>query len=129
MLVTHRGGAPDERQLASPRATVPLTPAPKRGRRKDWRAELDDSQKATFDLLRQWRGGRARELGVPSYVVFTNQQLAELVRRRPASLTELRSLPGIGPARLERHGAAVVKILAAAPESAGVVVAPGPAGS
>ena len=64
--------------------------------RKDHRAEFDEEQRQVFDLLRKWRGGAAREAGVPSYVVFTNHQLAEIVRRNPRSLAQLGSLRGSG---------------------------------
>jgi superfamily II DNA helicase RecQ len=40
--------------------------------------------------------------------------LEEIVRRAPASTSELAAVPGIGPARLERYGAEVLAVLSAA---------------
>ena len=47
----------------------------------------------------------------PSYAVFTNEQLAEMVQRRVASAAALREIAGIGEARIEKYGAAFLDIL------------------
>jgi superfamily II DNA helicase RecQ len=51
---------------------------------------------------------------VPAYVVFDDRTLEEIVRRSPESPAELATVPGIGPARLERYGAEVLAVLSAA---------------
>jgi ATP-dependent DNA helicase RecQ len=50
---------------------------------------------------------------VPAYVVFHNSTLAEVAARRPRTLTELASVPGVGPTKLERYGADVLAALGA----------------
>ncbi|QLH37826.1 MAG: HRDC domain-containing protein [Defluviicoccus sp.] len=52
---------------------------------------------------------------MPIYAVFTNEQLAEIARRRVDTLTALGAIDGIGPARLERYGAAVLSIVETTP--------------
>jgi len=47
----------------------------------------------------------------PSYAVFTNEQLAEMVQRRVASAAALREISGVGEARIEKYGAAFLDIL------------------
>ena len=64
--------------------------------------------------LKAWRLERARADAVPAYVVFDDRTLEEIVRRAPASTSELAAVPGIGPARLERYGAEVLAVLSAA---------------
>jgi superfamily II DNA helicase RecQ len=54
--------------------------------------------------LRDWRLERARNDGVPAYVVATNACLDELCRRLPGDALELAEVPGMGPARVERYG-------------------------
>jgi superfamily II DNA helicase RecQ len=54
--------------------------------------------------LKEWRLSRAREEGVPAYVVFTDRTLSELLRMAPRTPAELAAVPGIGPAKLERYG-------------------------
>jgi DNA helicase-2/ATP-dependent DNA helicase PcrA len=67
-----------------------------------------------FESLRAWRLGRAREDAVPPYVVFHDSTLAEIAARRPVTLGELAQVPGVGPAKLDRYGEAVLAALAAA---------------
>ena len=64
--------------------------------------------------LKTWRRDQARDQGVPPYVVFHDRTLVELAVMRPGSLSELGSVSGIGNAKLERYGAALLEVLAAA---------------
>ncbi len=63
------------------------------------------------ERLRAWRLERAREDGVPPYVVFHDRVLHEIASVRPASLGELAGIAGVGPAKLERYGDAVLGLL------------------
>src|SRR6266536_2148245 len=67
---------------------------------------------AGFESLKAWRLHRARSDDVPAYVVFHNSTLEEIAGRRPASLAELGSVPGVGPTKLERYGEEVLAVLA-----------------
>ena len=69
-----------------------------------------------FEALKAWRLERARPDDVPAYVVFHNSTLEEIAGRRPRSLAELASVPGVGPAKLERYGEDVLAALAAEQE-------------
>jgi DNA helicase-2/ATP-dependent DNA helicase PcrA len=64
-----------------------------------------------FDRLREWRRLRAKDDGVPPYVVFHDRTLGEIAERAPSSLTELATVKGVGPAKLERYGADVLDVL------------------
>jgi ATP-dependent DNA helicase RecQ len=44
-------------------------------------------------------------------VVFHDRTLIEIARRRPASLTALGQVPGIGQSKLERYGNAVITVV------------------
>ena len=68
---------------------------------------------AGFDALKAWRLERARADEIPAYLVFHNSTLEEIAERRPRSLAELASVPGVGPAKLERYGEDVLAALAA----------------
>jgi DNA helicase-2/ATP-dependent DNA helicase PcrA len=67
-----------------------------------------------FRTLKAWRLERAKADEVPAYVVFHNSTLEEIAERSPRSLSELASVPGVGPAKLERYGEEVLAALAAA---------------
>ena len=63
--------------------------------------------------LKTWRREQARDQGVPPYVVFHDRTLVELTAARPHSLAELGGVSGIGSAKLERYGEALLAVLAA----------------
>jgi DNA helicase-2/ATP-dependent DNA helicase PcrA len=63
------------------------------------------------EKLRAWRLERAREDGVPPYVVFHDKVLHEIAATQPRSLGELSQIAGVGPAKLDRYGADVLALL------------------
>ncbi|HUH00721.1 MAG TPA: ATP-dependent DNA helicase RecQ [Kofleriaceae bacterium] len=72
---------------------------------------LDADALERAERLRQLRTQLASEQGVPAYVVFTNRTLDELARRAPSSEPELLACVGIGPARAEQFGDAILAAL------------------
>ena len=69
--------------------------------------------------LRAWRSRRAREDGVPAYVVAHDSTLAAIAEARPASAAALRRVKGMGPTKLERYGGEILAVVAAGPSVAG----------
>jgi len=70
-----------------------------------------DRDELLFEALRSWRADTARELGQPAYCVFTDATLGAIAEQRPAGLQALEALPGIGPAKLERFGDDVLRLV------------------
>jgi DNA helicase-2/ATP-dependent DNA helicase PcrA len=64
-----------------------------------------------YETLKEWRLETARAEEKPAYVIFHNSTLAEIVRRSPRTREELAAVPGVGPAKLERYGDAVLAAL------------------
>ncbi len=64
------------------------------------------------ERLRAWRLDRSREDGVPAYVVLHDATLHELAAVQPASLAELGAVHGLGPAKVERYGDALLALVA-----------------
>jgi DNA helicase-2/ATP-dependent DNA helicase PcrA len=64
-----------------------------------------------FAELKKWRLERSRADEVPAYVVFHNATLAEIAARKPSSLRDLGTVPGVGPTKLERYGDEVLSVL------------------
>jgi ATP-dependent DNA helicase RecQ len=64
-----------------------------------------------FERLRRWRAEVARRDRVPAYVVFHDRTLGELAARRPATLADLETVPGVGPAKLARYGTDLLAVL------------------
>ena len=68
-------------------------------------------EEQTFDALRQWRKEIALAAEVPAFVVFTDATLTAIAEAKPSSLEELAALAGVGPAKLERYGEDVLRVL------------------
>ncbi len=66
-----------------------------------------------MEALRAWRLEQARSQAVPPYVVFHDRTLLEIAERRPRDLDELATVGGVGAAKLERYGVAVLAVVAA----------------
>jgi DNA helicase-2/ATP-dependent DNA helicase PcrA len=66
-----------------------------------------------YETLKEWRLRTAKAEEKPAYVIFHNSTLAEIVRRAPRTKEELAAVPGVGPAKLERYGDAVLAALEA----------------
>jgi ATP-dependent DNA helicase RecQ len=66
---------------------------------------------ALFEKLRAVRKRLADAEGVPAYIVFSDAALRGMAARRPASEVELLQVPGVGPVKLQRYGAAFLDAL------------------
>ncbi|PZE56250.1 DNA helicase RecQ [Curtobacterium sp. MCPF17_001] len=90
--------------------------APRAGRTRRSAVVSDMPQEAMplFESLRQWRAGQAREQGVPAYVVFNDATLRGIAAVKPSDLDELSEISGVGAAKLESYGRAVLDVVAAA---------------
>ncbi len=65
---------------------------------------------ALYEALAAWRKSRAKTEEIPAYIVFHNSVLVAIADARPGTLDELAEVPGVGPAKLERYGAAVLEV-------------------
>jgi ATP-dependent DNA helicase RecQ len=84
---------------ARPRAVSPAPGLPPR------------ANTALLERLKRWRLEVARTEAVPAYVVFHDRVLMEISERVPTSLDALAEVPGVGPAKLDRYGPAVLELV------------------
>lgn len=63
------------------------------------------------EYLREWRRVTAKEQGVPAYVVLHDTTLDDICRMRPASLSHLRTITGIGERKAELYGDEILRAL------------------
>jgi ATP-dependent DNA helicase RecQ len=63
------------------------------------------------EYLRQWRSRIASEENVPAFVVMHDTSLAEICRKRPGSLAEIRGVSGFGERKTERYGEQILDVL------------------
>ena len=74
---------------------------------------LSESDGAMLDRLKAWRLTQSKAQSVPAFVILHDKTLAEIARQRPPDLSALRAIAGIGAAKLERYGPALIEIVAA----------------
>jgi superfamily II DNA helicase RecQ len=79
--------------------------------RIDYRQVLSEPDFAVFANLRTLRKTLSDREGVPAYALFTNEQLAELVKRRVTSVGDMACIDGIGKSRVEKYGEAFAEVL------------------
>ncbi len=88
-------------RTGSPRGGSPVADEP----------PLSTADQDLFERLRAWRAERAKEAGLPAYVVFHDATLRELTRSQPASVRELEGVSGIGAKKREAYGADVIAVI------------------
>jgi superfamily II DNA helicase RecQ len=72
----------------------------------DYREVRSAEDFAVVSKLREVRKGLAEKEGVPPYTIFTNEQLAAVVRQKVTTKAALEKVEGVGAARLEKYRAA-----------------------
>jgi ribonuclease D len=64
--------------------------------------------------LREWRDAEAQGRGLPASIVLTDETLAAVEERRPATEADLRDIPGFRPDKIASYGSQVLAIVATA---------------
>lgn len=82
--------------------------------RVDYKEVLSPADFALFAKLRDWRKTTAEQEGIPVYAVLSNEQLASIATRRPATAAQLREVEGIGEAKAGKYAEAVLEVVDAA---------------
>ncbi len=108
---------PDPQQSANRRARMcktcgrPLGTAGEksRGRHEDCPAAYDE---ALFERLREWR--REAAGNKPAFTVFTDATLEAIAESKPATISDLLRISGVGRAKLDAYGEDVIALIASA---------------
>ncbi|MES2491718.1 MAG: DNA helicase RecQ [Pseudomonadota bacterium] len=119
LLPTEHGGlmlGPEARPFLKGERTLELVVPPprQRDRRKvgaKTGAGANPVGDPLFDALRALRRELAQEAGVPPYVIFHDSVLREMALARPATLTDLSRIGGVGARKLEAYGDAFVQVI------------------
>ena len=110
--------APGAAPLPADLRASSAAPARPRSGSVDYKQIFNAADFARYAALREQRRLLAGSEGVPVYAVFSNEQLAEMVRQRVHSRAGLAAIDGVGPARVARYADAMLaclQALAAAP--------------
>jgi ATP-dependent DNA helicase RecQ len=76
--------------------------------------QRDVAAAGVSDALRAWRTEQSRRRGVPPFLILHDRTLEAIASSLPRSRDELAGLPGIGPAKLDAHGDAILGLVSAA---------------
>ena len=88
-----------------------MKPESKRPPENDPGTALPEHLQKLYRDLRQWRNERAKQDGVPSYVIMRNVQIAEICRCLPHSLAALKEIEGIGEGTCQKYGQDILKLI------------------
>lgn len=69
---------------------------------------FDEVQKERLRVLKEWRRQKAKELDVAAFMVFSDRTLRGIAEVKPKSREELRSVHGVGDAKLEAFGTEIL---------------------
>ncbi|MDQ1444640.1 MAG: ATP-dependent helicase UvrD/PcrA, partial [Acidimicrobiaceae bacterium] len=73
------------------------------------------SPEAALAALKAWRKEVSTRDKVPAYIVFSDDHLSGIASTLPGSLAELAACRGVGPAKLERYGDDVLRVIEETP--------------
>lgn len=77
----------------------------------DYREVLNEADFAVYADLRNLRASIAKAEGVPPYALFSNEQLACMVRGRVVTAGQLREIDGVGEARVNKYATHFLPLL------------------
>jgi superfamily II DNA helicase RecQ len=72
---------------------------------------LTKEEQERFDCLKQWRKAQVQDSSRPAYSVLNDQVLYEISRKNPQTLSELKSIKGMGDSKLSQYGEGLIKTL------------------
>lgn len=79
----------------------------------DYREVLGEADFFVYAKLRDVRKDISESEGIPVYGIFSNAQLAEMVKSRIVSLKKMGEISGVGEAKLDKYGQRFLAILKA----------------
>ena len=88
---------------------APLPPSAARGPAIDPEM-LDADQQALEQRLRQWRKTESERMGLPQFFVLGTSALRSIVMERPRTLSQLKTIDGLGQEKIERFGASILEV-------------------
>jgi ATP-dependent DNA helicase RecQ len=97
-----------EEELLLQKLTRKASPAKKRGKPTAFDLDYDE---LLYEQLREWRMATAKQKGLPPYTILHDSTLKEIAALKPQSIDSLLDISGIGSAKLDQYGAALIDII------------------
>jgi superfamily II DNA helicase RecQ len=76
---------------------------------------LTPVEEALAKRIREWRAMEAKRLRVPAYVVLHDRTVKALAQVRPGNPKQLLAIDGMGPAKVEKFGEAILELCGEGP--------------
>jgi RecQ family ATP-dependent DNA helicase len=110
-----KGAAPSRSRKPKAALAKPKAAAAKSGKQAKAAepVELTAEGGALVVRLKEWRASEAKRLRVPAYVVMHDKTLTALASTRPRNPRQLLEIDGMGPAKVEKFGAAILELCGA----------------
>jgi len=70
-----------------------------------------DYDELLYEQLREWRMTTAKQKGLPPYTILHDSTLKEIAATKPQSIESLLDISGIGAAKLDQYGSALIDII------------------
>jgi superfamily II DNA helicase RecQ len=113
-----RGQVPVRGKRAKAGKNVVETSSPKAAISRDLEAKtaattaapLTAIEEALAERIKAWRAAEAKRLRVPAYVVLHDRTLKALAQARPGNPKQLLAIDGMGPAKVEKFGEAILQL-------------------
>jgi superfamily II DNA helicase RecQ len=75
---------------------------------------LTEAEQELMARIKEWRAAEARRLRVPAYVVLHDRTMLAVARARPSNPKQLMDIDGMGSAKVEKFGEAILGLCARA---------------
>ncbi len=76
-------------------------------------SDLNEPQQLLYQRLREWRKEKGEKEKIPVFIIATNDQLRQLVKRAPRNPDALRQVRGFGKKKTQRYGPELVELITA----------------
>ena len=71
----------------------------------------DETADKIVESLKNWRKRKADDLNIPPFMIFGDKTLLDLAAKKPVNKNELLNVYGIGKAKSEEFGRAILQII------------------
>jgi ATP-dependent DNA helicase RecQ len=72
--------------------------------------DLTPDQQALDQRLREWRKAESEKLNLPLFFVLASNTLRNIVLARPQTLTQLKTIHGLGHEKIEKFGPGIIEV-------------------
>lgn len=79
--------------------------------KEQFNLESSNNDDKLKEKLLEFRKSRSKELNIPAYYIYTNDELELLIKEKPKTLEELKSLSILSSVKINTHGKLIIEIM------------------